>query len=57
MKTMKLRTILLCAFISSASAQMQAQSKLYPRLFDLQEVTLDEGMYKHALELNDSVLL
>lgn len=57
MKTMKLRTILLCAFICSAVAQMQAQSKLYPRLFDLQEVTLDEGMYKHALELNDSVLL
>jgi DUF1680 family protein len=57
MKTMKLRTILLCAFICSAAAQMQAQSKLYPRLFDLQEVTLDEGMYKHALELNDSVLL
>lgn len=34
-----------------------AQSKLYPRLFDLQEVTLDEGVFKSAMELNDKLLL
>ncbi|MCM1107451.1 MAG: glycoside hydrolase family 127 protein [Clostridium sp.] len=35
----------------------QAQSKLYPRLFDLQEVTLGDGVFKQAMELNDRLLL
>ena len=35
----------------------QAQSKLYPRLFDLQEVTLEAGVFKQAMERNDSLLL
>ena len=34
-----------------------AQSKLYPRLFDLQEVTLGDGVFKQAMELNDKTLL
>lgn len=34
-----------------------AQSKLYPRLFDLQEVTLGDGVFKQAMELNDQTLL
>lgn len=37
--------------------QSVAQSKLYPRLFDLQEVTLDDGVFKSAMELNDKLLL
>jgi DUF1680 family protein len=35
----------------------QAQSKLYPHLFDLSEVTLGEGMFKNALLLNNEVLM
>ncbi|MBO5679087.1 MAG: glycoside hydrolase family 127 protein [Bacteroidaceae bacterium] len=34
-----------------------AQSKLYPHLFDLKEVTLSEGMFKTALDLNNATLL
>ncbi len=37
--------------------ELHAQSKLYPRLFDLQEVTLNDGVFKDALELNNKVLL
>ena len=32
---------------------VEAQSKLYPRLFDLQEVTLNDGVFKTAMFLND----
>ena len=33
------------------------QSKLYPRLFDLQEVTLEDGVFKQAMDLNNKTLL
>ena len=36
---------------------VEAQSKLYPRLFDLQEVTLNDGVFKTAMVLNDRTLL
>lgn len=57
MKTNKLKIALLAALVWSTSTFVEAQSKLYPRLFDLQEVSLDNGMFKYAMELNDSVLL
>lgn len=34
-----------------------AQSSLYPNEFELSEVTLLDGPFRHAMELNDSVLL
>ena len=56
MKTNKLKIALLAALVWSTSTFVEAQSKLYPRLFDLQEVSVDNGMCKYAMELNDSVL-
>lgn len=34
-----------------------AQSKLYPQLFDLGDVTINSGPFLHAMTLNDDVLL
>ena len=34
-----------------------AQSKLYPQLFDLDEVTVNRGPFMHAMALNNKVLL
>ena len=45
-----------CLFCASAP-KAEAQSKLYPRLFDLQEVTLEGSVFKQAMELNDTTLL
>lgn len=45
------------AAMLSAQHDVQAQSKLYPRLFDLQEVTLHEGVFKTAMDLNCRTLL
>ena len=36
---------------------IKAQNKLYPRLFDLQEVTLHDGIFKTAMDLNIQTLL
>ena len=36
---------------------VSAQSKLYPQLFDLQDVTLDNSPFEQAMLLNDSILL
>ena len=42
--------------LTTATASL-AQSKLYPHLFDLQEVTLTDGMFKTALDINNDLLL
>ncbi|MCR5713311.1 MAG: glycoside hydrolase family 127 protein [Bacteroidales bacterium] len=34
-----------------------AQQKLYPHLFNLNQVTLEDDLFRHAMVLNDSVLL
>lgn len=47
----------LAAMLWGRPQQATAQSKLYPRLFDLQEVTLNDGVFKSAMELNDKLLL
>lgn len=39
------------------AAGATAQSKLYPQLFDLDEVTIDSGPFLHAMKLNNKVLL
>lgn len=45
------------ALLSLPLAGMQAQSRLYPNEFDLQDVTLLESPFRHALDLNTKVLL
>ncbi len=55
---MKTRHILLTGCLAWAiTSGCIAQSKLYPHLFDLEEVTLSEGMFKTALDLNNETLL
>lgn len=55
MKTHRL-ILTLCLAIASLTCSV-AQSKLYPHLFDLQQVTLTDGMFKTALDLNNKTLL
>lgn len=52
-KTLITATLLL----ASAWGGMQAQDKLYPNTFALDEVTLLDGPFKHAQDLNVEVLL
>ena len=55
---MKIRNLFLvgCVALMTTSVGF-AQSKLYPHLFDLEEVILTEGMFKTALDLNNETLL
>ena len=39
------------------TASVSAQSKLYPQLFDLQDVVINDGPFRHAQDLNCQVLL
>lgn len=39
------------------SQGVDAQSRLYPHLFDLGDVTINSGQFLHAMTLNDSILL
>ena len=58
MKNRKTTAALLSAYLfCTAPAAVQAQSELYPRLFDLKEVRLTEGIFKQAMELNDATLM
>ena len=43
--------------VLAASAEMQAQSELYPKHFDLEQVTLLDGPMKTAMEKNFETLL
>lgn len=55
---MKTRHLLLICYMGLATVTNSlAQSKLYPHLFDLEEVTLTDGMFKTALDLNNKTLL
>ena len=47
----------LLVLVVCISIGVQAQSKLYPHLFDLSEVTLGDGVFKKALLLNNEVLM
>ena len=48
-------TFVICCFLLSDS--IHAQDKLYPNTFPLGDVTLLEGPFKNALELNIQTLL
>ena len=54
---MKTRQLLLTCCMVLATTMSLAQSKLYPHLFDLQEVALADGMFKNALDINNELLL
>ncbi len=49
--------LLFCLLALTTASTGFAQSKLYPHLFDLEEVTLTEGIFKTALDLNNETLL
>ena len=53
MRKLQALLLLLCLCVTSASAQ----SELYPKHFDLEEVTLLDGPMKTAMELNIKMLL
>ena len=58
MKNRKTTAALLSAYLfCTVPAAVQSQSELYPRLFDLEEVRLTEGIFKQAMELNDATLM
>ena len=49
---MKLKYFFAALFALSASSLMNAQSELYPKPFDLEQVTLLDGPMKTAMYLN-----
>ena len=56
MKKMK-KLFAMAAALLLAATTVQAQSRLYPQLFDLQDVVINDGPFRHAQDLNDQVLL
>ncbi|MBQ7512483.1 MAG: hypothetical protein IJU11_07040, partial [Prevotella sp.] len=52
--TMKLFTM---AAMLMAAIHAEAQSRLYPQLYDLQDVVINDGPFRHAQELNTQVVL
>ena len=55
---MKLRNIFLAVFLAFVSiVKVDAQSELYPKHFDLEQVTLLDGPMKTAMDLNIQMLL
>ena len=52
-----LRLTVVGALALCASTGVQAQSELYPKHFDLEQVTLLDGPMKTAMELNFKTLL
>ena len=55
MKKGKFLTMMTALLIGTTS--VSAQSKLYPKLFDLQDVVINDGPFRHAQDLNCQVLL
>ncbi|MBQ8969589.1 MAG: glycoside hydrolase family 127 protein [Bacteroidaceae bacterium] len=51
------RTLGILLIVFGLTTVAKAQSKLYPHLFDLQEVTLGEGVFRQAMLLNADVLM
>lgn len=54
---MKKNYLMTTAVALLMAAGATAQSKLYPQLFDLDEVTINSGPFLHAMTLNNKVLL
>ncbi len=57
MKNNKLPAIFFSACLMCGTTAVQGQSELYPNLFDLQEVTLNDGVFKKAMDLNNQTLM
>ena len=57
MKNLFLPSLLLTALLTAGAAKSNAQTALYPQLFPLTDVRLNEGPLLRAMQLNDSVLL
>ncbi len=51
------RLFCLTAILACLALPAKAQSMLYPHLFDLREVTLTEGPFQRAMNLNGDVLM
>ena len=54
---MTLRHLFAGLLAMAASTTLQAQSELYPKHFDLEQVTLLDGPMKTAMETNYQMLL
>ena len=55
---MKARTLITCTALAALSLwDANAQDKLYPNAFSLNDVTLLDGPFKRAQDLNIKVLL
>ena len=54
---MNMRKHTVVALLAICSLGAQAQSLLYPKHFDLQEVTLLDGLMKSAMDKNIELLL
>lgn len=57
MKLKTLRIISLAVLLTTAAGSVKAQSELYPKHFDLEQVTLTDGPMNTAMELNFKMLL
>ncbi|MDP4257235.1 MAG: glycoside hydrolase family 127 protein [Bacteroidota bacterium] len=57
MKKRRLLPVVLICSLAFATTQALAQDKLYPNLFPYQEVSLLDGPFKHARDLNIRTLL
>ena len=56
-KLKTLRILCLAPLLTTSAISATAQSELYPRHFDLEQVTLSDGPMKTAMELNFQMLL
>ena len=57
MKKLITQTVAIALLAFAPCTEVSAQSKLYPQLFDLQDVVITDGPFRHAQELNCQVLL
>ena len=57
MKNLFLPSLMLTALLTAGAAKSNAQTALYPQLFPLTDVRLNEGPLLRAMQLNDSVTL
>ena len=57
MKKRNLKRMVVLMAMMSTVIHTEAQSELYPQHFDLEEVTLQDGPFKKAMEINNNLLL
>ena len=54
---MKLKTTMIALLALATTTVSKAQSELYPKHFDLEQVTLLDGPMKTAMDLNITMLM